>query len=93
MGTGEIRISCDTLSDGIDFTQIARMASSASGAELANVVNEAAFKAVREGRTYAMQSDLEESIVVVIAGYQKKNAILTDKEKRTVVYHEIGLAS
>ncbi len=80
------------MSDGIDFTQIARMASGASGAELANVVNEAALKAVREGRTYATQSDLEESIEVVIAGYQKKNAILTDKEKRTVAYHEIGHA-
>ena len=80
------------MSDGIDFTQIARMASGASGAELANIVNEAALKAVREGRTYATQSDLEESIEVVIAGYQKKNAILTDKEKRTVAYHEIGHA-
>ncbi len=80
------------LSSDVDFTQIARMASGASGAELANIVNEAALKAVREGRTFATQTDLEESIEVVIAGYQKKNAILTDKEKRTVAYHEIGHA-
>ncbi len=80
------------ISDDVDYTQIARMASGASGAELANIVNEAALKAVREGRTYATQTDLEESIEVVIAGYQKKNAILTDKEKRTVAYHEIGHA-
>ena len=68
------------------------MASGASGAELANIVNEAALRAVRNGRKYATQSDLEESIEVVIAGYQKKNAILTDKEKWTVAYHEIGHA-
>lgn len=68
------------------------MASGASGAELANIVNEAALRAVRDGRKYATQSDLEESIEVVIAGYQKKNAILTDKEKWTVAYHEIGHA-
>ncbi len=80
------------ISDDIDFKQIARMASGASGAELANIVNEAALKAVREGRSFATQSDLEESIEVVIAGYQKKNAILTDREKRTVAYHEIGHA-
>ncbi len=76
----------------VDFTQIARMASGASGAELANIVNEAALRAVREGRDAAAQSDLEESIEVVIAGYQKKNAILTDREKWTVAYHEIGHA-
>lgn len=76
----------------MDFTQIARMASGASGAELANIVNEAALRAVREGRDAAAQSDLEESIEVVIAGYQKKNAILTDREKWTVAYHEIGHA-
>ena len=68
------------------------MASGASGAELANIVNEAALRAVRDGRKYATQADLEESIEVVIAGYQKKNAILTDKEKRIVAYHEIGHA-
>ncbi len=77
---------------GVDFTQIARMASGASGAELANIVNEAALRAVRAGRNRASQSDLEESIEVVIAGYQKKNAILTDKEKMIVAYHEIGHA-
>jgi len=77
---------------GVDFTQIARMASGASGAELANIVNEAALRAVRSGRNRAAQSDLEESIEVVIAGYQKKNAILTDKEKMIVAYHEIGHA-
>ena len=76
----------------VDFTQIARMASGASGAELANIVNEAALRAVREGRDAATQSDLEESIEVVIAGYQKKNTILTDREKWTVAYHEIGHA-
>lgn len=76
----------------VDFNKIARMASGASGAELANIVNEAALRAVRDGRKYATQSDLEESIEVVIAGYQKKNAILTDKEKRIVAYHEIGHA-
>jgi len=77
---------------GVDFTQIARMASGASGAELANIVNEAALRAVRGGRNRATQADLEESIEVVIAGYQKKNAILTDKEKMIVAYHEIGHA-
>lgn len=76
----------------IDYNKIARMASGASGAELANIVNEAALRAVRDHRQYATQSDLEESIEVVIAGYQKKNAILTDKEKWTVAYHEIGHA-
>ena len=76
----------------IDYTQVARMASGASGAELANIVNEAALRAVRDGRKCATQTDLEESIEVVIAGYQKKNAILTDKEKLTVAYHEIGHA-
>ena len=78
--------------DQVDFHQIARMASGASGAELANIVNEAALRAVRNGRKYATQADLEESIEVVIAGYQKKNAILTDREKWTVSYHEIGHA-
>ncbi len=76
----------------VDYTQVARMASGASGAELANIVNEAALRAIREGRDCATQADLEESIEVVIAGYQKKNAILTDKEKWTVAYHEIGHA-
>jgi len=76
----------------IDFLQVARMASGASGAELANIVNEAALRAVRDGRAFATQQDLEESIEVVIAGYQKKNAILTDKEKWMVAYHEIGHA-
>lgn len=80
------------VSEEVDFEKIARMASGASGAELANIVNEAALRAVREGRKYATQSDLEESIEVVIAGYQKKNAILTDKEKLVVAYHEIGHA-
>lgn len=80
------------VAEDADFQQIARMASGASGAELANIVNEAALRAVRDGRRYATQSDLEESIEVVIAGYQKKNAILTDKEKWTVAYHEIGHA-
>lgn len=80
------------VSDDVDFNKIARMASGASGAELANIVNEAALRAVRDGRKYATQADLEESIEVVIAGYQKKNAILTDKEKRIVSYHEIGHA-
>ena len=78
--------------DDVDFTHVARMASGASGAELANIVNEAALRAVRDGRRFATQSDLEESIEVVIAGYQKKNAILTDEEKWTVAYHEIGHA-
>ena len=80
------------VADDVDFLQVARMASGASGAELANIVNEAALRAVRDGRSYANQEDLEESIEVVIAGYQKKNAILTDKEKWTVSYHEIGHA-
>ncbi len=80
------------LSEDADFKQIARMASGASGAELANIINEAALRAVRDGRKFATQSDLEESIEVVIAGYQKKNAILTDKEKWTIAYHEIGHA-
>ena len=77
---------------GVDFTHIARMASGASGAELANIVNEAALRAVRQGRNAASQADLEESIETVIAGYQKKNSILTDKEKMVVSYHEIGHA-
>lgn len=76
----------------IDYSAVARMASGASGAELANIVNEAALRAVRDGRNTVTQSDLEESIEVVIAGYQKKNAILTDHEKRIVSYHEIGHA-
>lgn len=80
------------LADNVDFTKIARMASGASGAELANITNEAALRAVRDGRKFATQADLEESIEVVIAGYQKKNAILTDHEKRVVSYHEIGHA-
>ena len=80
------------LADNVDFTQIARMAAGASGAELANIVNEAALRAVRDGRPCVTQSDLEESLEVVIAGYQKKNAILTDHEKRVVSYHEIGHA-
>lgn len=80
------------VSEGVDFNKVARMASGASGAELANIVNEAALRAVRDGRSYATQADLEESIEVVIAGYQKKNAILSDKEKCVVAYHEIGHA-
>ena len=80
------------LADDVDFNKVARMASGASGAELANIVNEAALRAVRDKRGYATQADLEESIEVVIAGYQKKNAILTDKEKKIVAYHEIGHA-
>lgn len=80
------------IADNVDFNKIARMASGASGAELANIVNEAALRAVRDGRKYATQSDMEESIEVVIAGYQKKNAILTTKEKMIVAYHEIGHA-
>lgn len=80
------------VAEDIDWNKIARMASGASGAELANIVNEAALRAVRDGRRYATQADLEESIEVVIAGYQKKNAILTDQEKRVVAYHEIGHA-
>ena len=78
--------------DDIDYEKIARMASGASGAELANIINEAALRAVRDKRAYATENDLEESIEVVIAGYQKKNAILTDQEKWTVAYHEIGHA-
>ena len=76
----------------IDYQAVARAASGASGAELANIVNEAALRAVRDGRKAANQTDFEESIEVVIAGYQKKNAILTDKEKQVVAYHEIGHA-
>ena len=78
--------------EDVDFSKIARMASGASGAELANIVNEAALRAVRDGRRFATQADLEESIEVVIAGYQKKNAIMTDHEKKIVSYHEIGHA-
>ncbi len=80
------------IADNVDFSVIARMAAGASGAELANIINEAALRAVRDGRKYATQADLEESIEVVIAGYQKKNAILTTKEKLIVAYHEIGHA-
>ena len=80
------------VADDVDWEKIARMASGASGAELANIVNEAALRAVRDGRRFATQADLEESIEVVIAGYQKKNAILTDREKRIVACHEIGHA-
>ena len=80
------------VAEDIDFNKIARMASGASGAELANIVNEAALRAVRDGRRFATQADLEESIEVVIAGYQKKNAIMTDEEKKIVSYHEIGHA-
>ncbi len=80
------------LDESVDFNRIARMASGASGAELANIVNEAALRAVRENRSFVTQADLEESIEVVIAGYQKKNAILTDQEKKVVSYHEIGHA-
>ena len=80
------------VAEGVDFNKVARMASGASGAELANIVNEAALRAVRNGRRFATQADLEESIEVVIAGYQKKNAIMTDQEKRIVSYHEIGHA-
>ena len=80
------------LDEKVDFNKIARMASGASGAELANIINEAALRAVRDGRRFVTQSDLEESIEVVVAGYQKKNAILTDKEKRVVAYHEVGHA-
>ena len=83
----EIRIS-----DNVDFNAIARAASGASGAELANMINEAALRAVRDGRKFVCQSDLEESVEVVIAGYQKKNKILTDKEKLIVAYHETGHA-
>ena len=80
------------VAEDVDFSKIARMASGASGAELANIVNEAALRAVRDGRRFATQADLEESIEVVIAGYQKKNAIMTDHEKKIVSYHEIGHA-
>ena len=80
------------LAENVDFGTVARMASGASGAELANIVNEAALRAVRDGRRLVTQADLEESIETVIAGYQKKNAILTDKEKWIVSYHEIGHA-
>ena len=80
------------VAEDVDFNKIARMASGASGAELANIVNEAALRAVRDGRRFATQADLEESIEVVIAGYQKKNAIMTDHEKKIVSYHEIGHA-
>ena len=80
------------VAEDVDFNKVARMASGASGAELANIVNEAALRAVRDGRKFAAQADLEESIEVVIAGYQKKNAIMTDHEKRIVAYHEIGHA-
>ena len=80
------------VADDVDFNKVARMASGASGAELANIVNEAALRAVRDGRSFATQADLEESIEVVIAGYQKKNAILTDQKKWIVAYHETGHA-
>ncbi len=80
------------LAENVDFSTVARMASGASGAELANIVNEAALRAVRDGRKLVTQADLEESIETVIAGYQKKNAILTDREKWIVSYHEIGHA-
>ena len=80
------------VAEDVDFNKVARMASGASGAELANIVNEAALRTVRDGRRFATQADLEESIEVVIAGYQKKNAIMTDEEKKIVSYHEIGHA-
>ncbi len=80
------------LADHVDFHTVARMASGASGAELANIINEAALRAVRSGRTVVEQADLEESIEVVIAGYQKKNAVLSDQERQVVAYHEIGHA-
>ena len=80
------------IAEDVDFNKVARMASGASGAELANIVNEAVLRAVRDGRRFATQADLEESIEVVIAGYQKKNAIMTDEEKKIVAYHEIGHA-
>lgn len=83
----DVRIAGD-----VDYGKVARMASGASGAELANIINEAALRAVRDGRDEATEADLEESIETVIAGYQKKNAILTDKEKKTVAYHEVGHA-
>ena len=78
--------------DDVDFRTIARMAAGASGAELANIINEAALRAVRDGRVIVTEADLEESIEVVIAGYQKKNAVLSDREKKIVAYHEIGHA-
>lgn len=78
--------------DNVDYNAIARMASGASGAELANMINEAALRAVRDGRKFVTQADLEESVEVVIAGYQKKNKIMTDKEKLIVSYHEVGHA-
>ena len=78
--------------EDVDFHTIARMASGASGAELANIINEAALRAVRDGRTIVTEADLEESIEVVIAGYQKKNAVLSDHEKKVVAYHEVGHA-
>ena len=80
------------LADGVDFAPIARMASGASGAELANIVNEAALRAVRDGRGFATQEDLQESVEVVIAGYQKKSRVLSDQEKKIVAYHETGHA-
>lgn len=80
------------LSDDVDFHTIARMASGASGAELANIINEAALRTVRNNRTIVTQADLEESIEVVIAGYQKKNAVLSDEERKIVSYHEVGHA-
>ena len=80
------------LGDNVDFNAIARAAAGASGAELANMINEAALRAVRQGRKYVVQSDLEESVEVVIAGYQKKNKVLSNKEKLTVAYHEVGHA-
>ena len=80
------------LADTIDFNAIARMAAGASGAELANIINEGALRAVRDGRKFVTQADLEESVEVVIAGYQKKNKVLSDKEKLIVSYHEIGHA-
>ena len=80
------------ISDDVDFNAIARMASGASGAELANMINEGALRAVRDGRKFVSQRDLEESVEVVIAGYQKKNKVLSDKEKLIVSYHEIGHA-
>ena len=80
------------IADNVDYAAIAKAASGASGAELANIVNEAALRAVRQGRKYATQADLEESVEVVIAGYQKKNRVLSNKEKLIVSYHEIGHA-
>ena len=80
------------MGDNVDFNAIARAAAGASGAELANMINEAALRAVRQGRKYVVQSDLEESVEVVIAGYQKKNKVLSNKEKLIVAYHEVGHA-